>query len=444
MFTPENFRRVFDSENRKGFDVGGRFFPHLQPHTTSIRNKTKEIRDLRSQETTIGADEFSSKVTALKKELKELKSKKSAEINSSLEQVSSNVLKSNFTLSLEQRIGPKGKPIYHTDGSPESFFVVKQLQYNIRKIYKVKQSNRNDLVCQLRDCLQSRFPFCVVRTDVSSFYESIDRSRLIAKIDEDNLLTYSTKKYIRQILNEYGRLSGSPTGIPRGVGISAYLAELYFRPIDSKIQSLSRLVLYCRFVDDIVAVFARPHFGKQIGSYADLIATKLSEFGLKSNPEKTVEFTVGGPKRQKIEYLGYRFVLKDGECRIWPSAAKIRKYKARIKAAFAQYNVQSSLRSRRAFRDLVARVKFLTDNARLWNSRSTALTGVYYNNPIVTEKSSFALLDRRLKSFVKSVPRPTLRKRLKKYTFTTGFEERRFHNFSPKELQTIVRAWKHE
>jgi len=396
------------------------------------------------QKTTLGADEFSIKITALKKELKELRSQKSAEINSSLEQVSSNALKSDFTLSLKQSIGPGGKPIYQIDGSPESFFVVKQLQYNIRKIYKVKQANRDDLVRRLRDCLQSRFPFCVVRTDVASFYESIERSRLIVKIDEDNLLTYSTKKYIRQMLSEYGRLSGSATGIPRGVGISAYLAELYFRPVDSRIQSLSGLALYCRFVDDIVAVFARPHFGEQIASYANLIATKLSESGLNCNLDKTVEFTVGGSKRLKIEYLGYRFVLKDGECKIWPSSAKIRKYKARIKASFAQYNAQSSVHPRRAFRELVARVKFLTGNTRLWNSKSTALTGVYYNNPIVTEKSSFALLDGHLKSLAKSVPRPALRRRLKKYTFTAGFEERRFHNFSPKELQTIVRAWKHE
>ena len=58
------------------------------------------------QKTTLGADEFSIKITALKKELKELRSQKSAEINSSLEQVSSNALKSDFTLSLKQSIGP--------------------------------------------------------------------------------------------------------------------------------------------------------------------------------------------------------------------------------------------------------------------------------------------------------------------------------------------------
>jgi hypothetical protein len=34
MFTAENFRRIFDTENRKGLDVAGRYFPHLAPMTT--------------------------------------------------------------------------------------------------------------------------------------------------------------------------------------------------------------------------------------------------------------------------------------------------------------------------------------------------------------------------------------------------------------------------
>jgi len=106
--------------------------------------------------------------------------------------------------------------------------------------------------------LGSKFPFELVRTDISSFYESIDRQRLIEKMDRDQLLSPASKKYILQVLNSYGQISNTTTGVPRGVGISAYLAELYLEPIDKAIKEIPGLVLYCRFVDDIVAVFARP------------------------------------------------------------------------------------------------------------------------------------------------------------------------------------------
>jgi hypothetical protein len=51
MFTAANFRRIFDSENRKGLDLASRFFPNLASHTFSIKDKVQEIRALRARET---------------------------------------------------------------------------------------------------------------------------------------------------------------------------------------------------------------------------------------------------------------------------------------------------------------------------------------------------------------------------------------------------------
>jgi Reverse transcriptase (RNA-dependent DNA polymerase) len=266
---------------------------------------------------------------------------------------------------------------------------------------------------------------------------------LTGKLDDDQLLSSSSTKYIKQVLDSYGSVAGTTSGLPRGVGISAYLAELYLRPVDRKIRAIPGLVLYCRFVDDIVAVFARPPAGNPQGSYKNIIIEALTENGLSHNPKKTKEFNLGVSGKIKFEYLGYRFILDSGQCAIWPSAAKISKYKMRMNAAFSEYEARSPLESRRAYRDLVSRMKFLTGNTRLSNNKSSATTGIYYSNSIVTEFSSFELLDKLLKAQVERIKRPKLRKRLKKYKFADGFSERRFHNFSARELQTIVRAWKH-
>ncbi|WP_229728521.1 antiviral reverse transcriptase Drt3a [Oxalicibacterium flavum] len=443
MFTTENFRRIYDSENRKGIDLATRYFPTLEPLTSAVRDKVQEIRNLRKIEVSLKADEFDAKLLTLKAELTSLKATKSSAIDSLLDGISQKVLKQSFKIGLSQKIGPKGKPVFCIDAEPETFFVIKQLQSNIHRIYGVKQANRHDLVCQLRDTLGSKFPFELVRTDIASFYENIDRERLVEKIDRDQLLSPASKKYVKQILNSYGALSGSTTGIPRGVGISAYLAELYLRRIDNSIRKIAGLVLYCRFVDDIVAVFARPPIGKDLGSYKDLIIKILNDEGLTHNTAKTRELKLADSSPKKFEYLGYRFHLTPAGIALSPSAAKVVKYDERMSTTFAEYWRERPVNPKGAYRKLVARIKFLTGNTRLSNSKSSAVTGIYFNNSIVTDLTSFKRLDRRLKIRIAELKRSSLQKQLKRLSFTTGFEQRRYHNFSTRELQMIVKAWKH-
>lgn len=443
MFTAENFRRIYDAENRKGIDLAARFFPSLLPLTRAVRDKVKDIRDLRKVEASLAADDFEAKLGALKGELVDLKAAKLSVIENLMDDISQKVLNPRFKISLSQKTGPKGKPVFCIDAEPETFFVIKQLQSNIHRIYGVKQANRHDLVCQLRDMLNSKFPFELVRTDISSFYESIDRKRLIEKMDRDQLLSPSSKKYIKQVLDSYGEISNSATGVPRGVGISAYLAELYLRPVDKAIRAIPGLVLYCRFVDDIVAVFARPPAGRDLGSFKDRIIAIFSDNWLTHNAGKTSEFKLAGTDSKKFEYLGYRFLLKSGKFEISPSAAKVAKYRARMNAVFEDYWREKPVNPKSAFRKLVGRVKFLTGNTRLSNSKSCAATGIYYNNSIATNLSSFKLLDKRLKTRIAELKRTSLQKRLRNLKFITGFEQRRYHNFSTKEMQMIVRVWKH-
>tara|TARA_R110002020_G_scaffold50963_11_gene144469 strand:- start:2429 stop:3775 length:1347 start_codon:yes stop_codon:yes gene_type:complete len=443
MFTAENFRRIYDVENRKGLDLASRYFPALETHTLAVRDKIQDIRKLRAIESTLASDVFGAQLDALKAELAALKAAKSAAIDILMDDISRQVLRPSFKINLSQKTGPKGKHVFCIDAEPETFLVIKQLQRNIYRIYGVKQANRHDLVSQLRDMLGGKFPFELVRTDISSFYESVDRQRLVEKLDRDQLLSPSSKKYIKQVLDSYGTLSGTPNGVPRGVGISAYLAELYLRPVDEAIRAIPGIVLYCRYVDDIVAVFARPPAGKALGSFKDLIIAILGNNGLTHNLKKTSEFALADPTPKKFEYLGYRFHLKPGGYEISPSAAKVAKYKGRMDASFADYWRERPVNPKGAFRKLVGRVKFFTGNTRLSNSKSRAATGIYYNNSIVTNMSSFKLLDKRLKTHVKELKRTSLQKRLKPFKFTDGFEQRRYHNFSTRELQMIVRAWRH-
>lgn len=444
MFTAENFRRIYDAENRKGLDLATRFFPTLEPHTLAVHKKVKDIREHRALEPSMAADVFNATLLALKTELAVFKTAKSAAIDGLMEQISLKVLKPSFKIDISQKTGPKGKPVFCIDAKPETFFVVKQLQRNIHRIYGVKQANRHDLVCQLRDMLCSQFPFELVRTDISSFYESIDRKRLVEKLDRDQLLSPASKKYIKQVLDSYGSVSSTGMGVPRGVGISAYLAELYLRPVDKAIRALPGTVLYCRFVDDIVAVFARPPAGTSIGSYKDRIISIFGEHALTHNEAKTFSFDLADSTAKVFDYLGYKFSLKSGKCDIGPSSAKVEKYRSRMNAAFDAYWQERPISPRIAYRELVGRIKFLTGNTRLSNSKSRAATGIYFNNSIATDLSSFDQLDKELKILIGTLKSTRLQNQLKKHKFTTGFMQRRYHNFNTRELHMIVRVWKHD
>ena len=50
MFTAENFRRIYDAENRKGLDLASRYFPTLEPLTLAVRDKVQDIREHRALE----------------------------------------------------------------------------------------------------------------------------------------------------------------------------------------------------------------------------------------------------------------------------------------------------------------------------------------------------------------------------------------------------------
>lgn len=447
MFTAAAFRIIFDEENRKGHDLATRFFPSVEPFTQSVKAKVREVKSLKQNSAGLSDSECKSALGIARGELKELKAVRLKQVDMELESVSVSAAKNTFRINLTKKLGPKGKAIYVTDDDPESFFVAKKVQSNLRKVYKVRPANRTILAARVARTLSKAFaapfPFKVVRTDISSFYESVDRQELIKKMDNDQLLSTLTKNYIKQTLSSYEKVSGLTKGIPRGVGISAYLAELALRSVDQQIQALPGNVLYCRYVDDIVAVFSSPLTGKESGTYLEKVVNIIKDAKLSENRAKTVSFDLGKSSHAEFSFLGYRFKITKAGCAIRPSMVKMMKYKRRLDAAFAEYEQVLHTSGRRSHRELIARIKFLTTNTRLYNSKSGATVGVYYSNPLVNDMTSFKALDSILKKRVLLIKRKALRNRLKAFSFFKGFDERMYSSFTTQELHRVTKVWRH-
>ena len=152
-FSAENFRRILDLENRKGLYLEGRFFPNIKEITEKIKKYTEEIKD--KQKNGIGLD---NEIEELYKQKKELKEEKNEKLNAELQKVSEKVVTSDFKIKLKRKDIKNKKPLYITEDSPEHYFTTKQIQRNIFHLFDVKQSNRNEIVSQVKNLLKDGFP----------------------------------------------------------------------------------------------------------------------------------------------------------------------------------------------------------------------------------------------------------------------------------------------
>jgi hypothetical protein len=401
-FTAENFRTIFDLLNRRGVYLEARFFPQVDALTRRIKACMGSIRDLKRKRSSLPPEDYSAQLKALNDEMGDLRERKEKLLTAELEGIANQISRGNLQISLTQASGPGKKMNYVVDETPATFFALKQLQRNVQTIYGVKQSNRSEIVSQLSGILADKFPKYVIRTDIKDFYESIPQEALLKTIDADALLALPSRSLLRQILNRYRDLSRSKVGIPRGIGISAYLAELHMRAFDAAISAHPELLYYARYVDDMVIMFA-PRPNLSVRRLEPFVRKQAAEQALPLNRTKTIRYDLSTPRLCQLEYLGYKLTFGEGSVGITLSDKRIAGYKNRIKRSFDAYLRRQRFDEKRARRLLVRRIQFLTGNTRLSNNKKHVMTGIYYSNSLLSGLQDLEVLDQSLKSRIDSL-----------------------------------------
>lgn len=455
-FSSNNFYSILTYENRKGMNLEKQYFEDdiFKKYTLEVKRYNEAINKRRKE--TIEKEVFyryKRFINYLKKNTKKEKEKKLLEL---LQKVSDNILKTDFKLNITTGTS-RGKTIYKIDDTPENYFTLKQLQYNFRKLYKVKQSNRFEIVNQVKNLLNDRFPKYIIKTDLKSFYENIPIDTLLQKIHEDNLLSPLSKKFLRQIIKRYKELSGATKGIPRGIGVSAYLSELYLRDLDTSIRNLSYISYYQRYVDDMILIFT-PETSNVIPSdFLSKVESLVVGKGLELNKtgDKTQEInllqevTGGTIKTYNLEYLGYKYTFEIrskrkniSEIIVSFSDNKKSRYKTKIDFAFTAYSKLRIRDKNRAYRILKSRVKFLTCNTRLSNNKKRILIGIFFSNSLLNNENDLTEIDDYLAAkILAEVPDAKQQTILTKYTFIEGFKQKKFVPFTAYQLQSIMKIW---
>jgi len=314
-----------------------------------------------------------------------------------------------------------------------------QIKNILNSLFNIKVNNRDLIISRLSALTKEISPKYIIRADVEKFYESINHKDLLEILHSSPKLSVPPRRVITQLIRKYQSLTGSDKGLPRGVGISAYLSELYMTIIDNKIKSLLDITYYERFVDDFIVVFC-PSKEKNTGSYLQQIASIINERGLTLN-NKTTEIDLFTQTNKNFEYLGYKFNLSASHCEIKMSSNKIKKIRSRIDISFDEYNKSYKHTPQKATKMILLRMKFITGNTRLYNSKSNAFVGIYFSNRFITDKSDLNGLDAYLLSKANNLKNQALRKRIIKLSFKKGFEDQVFRNFSFEELSKISKGW---
>jgi len=349
--------------------------------------------------------------------------------------------------TFEFKIEKKGNYYLSTDLSNK--LILRKLNDNLKRIYKDRQSNRRLIITQIKSLLSDDMPMWILKTDIQSFYESIDVNRLKSKLQEDAILSYHSLKLINQLF-EYFSENGV-MGLPRGIGLSATLSEIYMRKFDWWVKSKKEIFYFARFVDDIILFCTKE---EEITKINERINSRLPK-GLRKKEIKTLVFNGNNIKSETpLQFLGYKFTTSQisrnkKELKVSIADNKVKKIKTKV--------IQALLENwkERNFELLVKRIKFLTGNysIRSGKNKNDLKAGIYYNYSQINDLSVLDNINMFYRKSLKSKNGPWGQKisaslsifqvnHLLKYSFKSGFKDRVYSNFNKEEMVEITNCWR--
>lgn len=460
-FSAHNFETIYCLESRKG-NIDIQTMPEeyrdVLARSEELKKAVSVLRQKkdRTQEEALELD-------IKKVELKNLIEQKKDVLRIYLETIDKQVNAHSFKFSLNKFVADDNKEVYTLDVTSHAYlFAIKQLQYNIRHTFKVKQSNRHSILANIKTFLNSDIPVYVIRTDISSFYESIPHDKLMPMIFDNTLLSNKSKAFIKGILGEYEKIKGHEfappsRGVPRGIGLSSYLSELYMRDIDAKISSRKEVMFYARYVDDIFIILTSLPIESSIDQYYADMTAFFQTYGLSLKPSgdrsgkcRIMDFTKDNHVETPMNYLGYCLYMnrtaKKLSVTYGLSDKKKERYHKKIDYAIDHFETLCKYNIKQAYCDLFDSLNILTGNFKLFKSKNSVKVGLFYNNDLLDRKED---LDE-LTTYLKGHPiepyaglkdyanvKAKLVKRISNIDFNHRWRERKMFSFSIQRIQEI-------
>jgi reverse transcriptase-like protein len=344
---------------------------------------------------------------------------------------------------------------------------LRSVSVHLSRKFQLKLMNRDEIVLGVIRALNDAGPMHIIRRDISSFYETIPTQSIKERLSTDTSISKIARQFLKQFFENY---CPDDVGVPRGLSLSATLAELSLQDFDHTAQRLPGVYRYFRFSDDILLFCFK--------SPKEIMATMENALppGMQFNKEKSSILPVTNldnknSKAVAFEYLGYRFSFLDTAKGDKPrpvvvsiSQRKITKLKSRIILSLKRYSKDKN------YTLLRDRLRFLSGNYRVRRFGISAIktsshikSGIYYSYrqcgtysaQTITAHDCLELkeLDGFYFSLIKSTKSRyfwTLKTQLttqqynelRTLSFFKGFDKRMTARFAPHRVRDIKSAWK--
>ena len=174
----DSLNDAFNAVNRKG-KIQKKFLSLEYLATAQeYREMRKELNEIFRKKNR--SEEETYRIHHLKQMMKENAQQQKALLQEHLSKVSLNILSNNFRFNLtSDTSGNPQKPVYSIGATAEEFFAMQVLCKNVKKLFKISMSSRDEILSQLKILLrEDKSRYYIIRTDVCHCFESIPHDNL--------------------------------------------------------------------------------------------------------------------------------------------------------------------------------------------------------------------------------------------------------------------------
>jgi hypothetical protein len=392
----------------------------------------------------------------------DLKGAKAQEIDKAIECARDPVAMATFN---ELTVGGR-VVVSYTDYSVT--LVLRSLASNVKYRSRLKMPNRDAIVRGVIQAAEDATPMAIFRRDVVSFYESVP----LAPIKDALLRSALLSPLATTVLEAFFEIhcAGQTHGLPRGLSLSAVLAELAMQSFDQAVRSHPSIYRYFRFSDDILI------FSHDLAFDVDAFLKETLPNGLSLHLKKSNDLKMTGsgamPSFSAFEYLGYSFNLSNGTDKksglkravsVTIANSKVKKAKSRIILSLKSFVKSADISL------LVDRIAFIASNygvrrtgINVVGPKRTVSSGIYFNYKLCQNgpdgsalpKYEHGLSD--LDGFLQSIlfgsgskfrlavqakANALQQSRLREISFLKGYQTPMMLRFKPQRMGAIKSAW---
>jgi len=351
--------------------------------------------------------------------------------------------------------------------------IIRSIARYLRRRLRISVPDRHKTSIGVIQALADSTPMYLLRRDISSFYESLDVEKIKDRVLYDTTTAPRVRAYLRHFFDQHCAQSGA--GIPRGIGLSALLSELYMQDFDKRVRELPGVYRYFRYADDILIFSTVPN------RELDPALLRCLPNGMRFNSRKAANLALGEASRTTkpvhFEYLGYRYNIATSSKKesartisLGIAKTKISRLKSRVILTTKEFGRTGD------FSLFYDRMRFLTSNYEVrrngvaYSGAATHVrSGIYYSylhcgtytvspSRAITKAEWDAHELRSLDGFFRAIAfgassrlaaqiRPRLSALqitlLKELSFHAGYQSRMMVRLQPHEVADIKAVWRH-